>query len=158
MSVDEVLLAIEPHGTKHVLITGGEPLLQRQTPELVERLKQKGYSVSIETHGEISIKPVAGRARIIMDIKTPSSKMSRGEYVKNLQLLKPTDEIKFVIGTEDDYQWAKAVMKATPLPTQEILFSPVMPGVSPRWLAGRILKDQLPVRFQIQLHKLLGVQ
>ena len=164
MRISEIINAIEPYQVKHVLLTGGEPLLQRQTPRLVQALTEAGYLVSIETHGEVSIKGVAPTARIVMDIKTPSSGMCRGGYKENLPFLKPTDEIKFVIASEQDYLWAKEIILKNNLPTNEILLSagiPALnspgnfPGVSMTWLAGRILEDRLPVRMQVQLHKIL---
>ena len=118
MSIDEILLKIKPYGVKHVLLTGGEPLLQRQTPALLERLRNEGYQVSIETHGEVSIEKVANTARIILDIKTPSSGMSRGGYKKNLPLLKKSDEVKFVIASESDYSWAREIILAGGIPTE----------------------------------------
>ena len=162
MRISEIIKAIENFGTHQVLITGGEPLLQRQTPELVQSLKNEGYEVSIETHGEVPITAVASSARLILDIKTPSSGMSRGGFRKNLPLLKATDEIKFVIASQDDYRWAKSIVESENLPCREILFSPALPaknspgnfpGVEPQWLAEQILKDRLPVRFQLQIHK-----
>jgi 7-carboxy-7-deazaguanine synthase len=164
MKISEIIEAITPFQVKHVLITGGEPLLQRPTPELVRTLTSLGYLVSIETHGEVPISAVSEDARIIMDIKTPSSGMCRGGFHKNLPYLKPSDEIKFVIASKEDYEWAKNIVLSTPLPTQEILFSPAFqaeqsPGIiqelDPTWLAEKILEDRLPVRFQIQLHKIL---
>lgn len=164
MSISQILETIQEHGTQHVLLTGGEPLLQRQTPELAQTLKDAGFLVSIETHGEVSVAPVARMARIIMDIKTPSSGMNRGGYEKNLPFLKPEDEIKFVIGSIEDYAWARALIRSGKLPTHEILISPALPatgspgsvpGVTLEWLAQRILEDRLPVRLQIQLHKLI---
>lgn len=163
-SIAEILAEIAPYRVKHVLLTGGEPLLQRPVPDLVEALREFGYTVSIETHGEVSIEKVAKRARIIMDVKTPSSKMSRGNWRANLPHLKPDDEVKFVIASKEDYAWAKEVLRTTTFPTSEILLSPVMrtkgspgefPGVEPRWLAESILADRLPVRMQLQLHKIL---
>lgn len=164
MSVNEVLEKIKNYDVKHVLLTGGEPLLQRNTGELLDRLIEENYEVSIETHGEISIENFADRARIIMDIKTPSSKMNRDGFKKNLGFLKPTDEVKFVIASKEDYSWAKNILKENTIPTHEVLFSPALPapgmpgtfeGISARWLAEKILEDRLPVRFQIQLHKVL---
>lgn len=164
MSIEQILAAIRPYGVEHVLLTGGEPLLQRQAPELARKLKEAGYQVSIETHGEVSIEKVAPHARIIMDIKTPSSGMARGGFVRNLPFLKSSDEIKFVIASREDYEWAKQVMREHALPTEIVLFSPVVaakgspgtvPGVEPRWLAERILEDRLRARLQLQLHKLL---
>lgn len=164
MSEDDVLIEVKKYRVKHVLMTGGEPLLQRNTLALIDRLNTEGYSVSVETHGEISIEEAAKRARIIMDIKTPGSAMSRGGYVTNFKFLKPTDEVKFVITSMDDYDWARDIVLSGTIPTGEILFSPAMaaansPGViegmEPRMLADLIVRDQLPVRFQWQLHKLL---
>ncbi len=164
MRISEVVESIRPFQVKHALITGGEPLIQRQTPTLVEALQAENYLVSIETHGEVSIAPVAKTARIIMDIKTPSSGMARGNFESNLQHLKPTDEVKFVIGTQEDYSWAKAIVESGRIPTHEILFSPVVaaqdsPGSSAdmniTWLAERILEDRLNVRLQFQLHKII---
>ena len=164
MSVDEILTQVKKHKVKHVLVTGGEPLLQRNSITLIDRLNQENYQVSVETHGEVSIQDASTRARIIMDIKTPGSGMSQGGYLNNLQFLKPTDEVKFVITSMNDYAWASDIVLRGLIPTNEILFSPAMPaqnapgayeGISPRTLADLIVRDQLPVRFQWQLHKLL---
>ena len=165
MSIEEVLAEIKAYPVGHVLVTGGEPLLQRQTPQLIEELKSRGYSVSIETHGEVSIEKVMHSARIIMDIKTPGSGMSRGNFEKNLKLLKTGDEIKFVITSVSDYEWAKTWVRSGKLPQNcDVLFSPAieakgspgsMEGIHPRTLAEKRREDRLPVRFQYQLHKLL---
>lgn len=164
MSIAEILETIKPFGVQHALITGGEPLLQRNTPALVDALREAGYAVSIETHGELSVEAVAGRARLVMDIKTPSSGMNRGGYRQNLPYLRESDEIKFVIASESDYEFARDLVLKAKLPTREILFSPVVnglnqpgkyPGVDLRWLAEKILYDRLPVRLQVQLHKLI---
>jgi 7-carboxy-7-deazaguanine synthase len=162
MTVGEIVEKVRGFGVRHVLLTGGEPLLQREAPELVDALAGAGFLVSIETHGEVSIAAVADRARIVMDVKTPSSGMSRGGWKGNLERLKATDEVKFVIASEEDYAWARDIVRAGRLPVDEILFSPAVPaagqpgdfpGVSAAWLAGRILEDRLPVRMQLQLHK-----
>ena len=168
MSFEDVFKRIEKFPVGHVLMTGGEPLLQRNTLAFIDQLNERGYSVSIETHGEVSIQEASKKARIIMDIKTPGSKMNRGGYEKNLAYVKPTDEIKFVITSMRDYEWARDMVQSwirdEKMPTREILFSPALAakgspgayeGVNPRELAERILEDQLPVRFQYQLHKLL---
>lgn len=163
-SIPQILEKIAEFGTKHVLLTGGEPLLQRPVPEFIRRLNELGYLVSVETHGEVSIEQVAPHARIIMDIKTPASKMNRGNWRANLAHLKPEDEVKFVIASQEDYAWARGILRETLFPTREILFSPVMrtagspgeyPGIDATWLAERILEDRLPVRMQVQLHKIL---
>ncbi|MEO5968425.1 MAG: radical SAM protein [Bdellovibrionia bacterium] len=162
LRISEIIETIRPYQVQHALLTGGEPLLQRQTPELLEALVKENYKVSIETHGEVSIERVTENARIIMDIKTPSSGMCRGGFEKNFKYLKPTDEVKFVIASVEDYDWAKQWIAK--IPTQEILFSAAnpapetpgsFPGVESKWLAEKILADKLPVRLQIQLHKVL---
>lgn len=164
MSFEAVLAEIKKYKTEHVLLTGGEPLLQRGTLPFIQLLRENGYQVSIETHGEVSIEKVAPLARLVMDIKTPGSKMNRGYFKKNLPFLKKEDEIKFVITSDSDYEWAKQIVQSGTLPTKEILFSPIIPsegapenvaGMNPKRLAEQILSDQLPVRFQLQLHKLL---
>jgi 7-carboxy-7-deazaguanine synthase len=164
MSLDEVMAEVKKYKVKHVLMTGGEPLLQRNTLAFIDRLNEEGYQVSVETHGEVSIEKASKKARIIMDAKTPGSGMNRGGFMDNLKFLKPSDEVKFVITSLSDYTWAKELVNSGKIPTQEILFSPAMKaenapgkydGIEPRTLADLVVKDQLPVRFQWQLHKLL---
>jgi len=164
MSLEAVLAEVKKYKVKHVLMTGGEPLLQRNTLAMIDFLASEGYLVSVETHGEVSIEDASARARIIMDIKTPGSKMSRGGYRNNFKFLKPSDEVKFVITSLEDYAWAKELVLSGEIPTEEILFSPAMKaenapgvyeGIEPRVLADLVVQDQLPVRFQWQLHKLL---
>lgn len=163
LRIYEVMEKLRPMQVEHVLVTGGEPLLQRNTPALVSALRDEGYQVSIETHGETSIEAVVAQARIVMDIKTPSSGMCRGGFGKNLPLLKETDEVKFVIASKEDYSWAKEVIFRHQLNKATTLLSPALPaeespgdfreGVEPSWLAEQMLKDHLKVRFQLQLHK-----
>ncbi|MBU6153451.1 MAG: radical SAM protein [Bdellovibrionales bacterium] len=164
MDFESILAQIRKTGAKHVLLTGGEPLLQRGTLPFLKLLRQEGYAVSIETHGEVSIEAASPFARIIMDIKTPGSGMSRGGFEQNLKFLKPEDEIKFVITSKSDYEWARDLVRNGRLPTREILFSPAVKalgspgtfeGLPARSLAELILQDKLAVRFQIQLHKYL---
>ncbi len=164
MRKEEILQLIKPFGVRHALLTGGEPLLQRDSPALVEALTAAGYQVSIETHGEVSIERVSGKARIVMDIKTPSSGMCRGGFLENFRWLRPGDEVKFVIGSKGDYAWARNLVLHGEIPAGEILFSPVVvaqgapsrhDAMDPTWLAEQILKDRLNVRMQLQLHKLL---
>ena len=155
ISIPEIIMKIKEFRTKYVLITGGEPLLQKNTPDLLRALKTAGFQLCIETSGEISIESVTPYARIIMDIKTPGSGISSGSFTKNLKYLKSDDEVKFVITSETDYQWAKELIFTGRIPTQEILFSPAFQRINPQWLGNQILKDHLPVRLQLQLHKLL---
>jgi 7-carboxy-7-deazaguanine synthase len=164
MSLEQILIEIRKYQVRHVLLTGGEPLLQRGTLPLIRLLTSEGYHVSIETHGEADIQDASPLARIVMDIKTPGSKMNRGGFKKNIPYLKPDDEVKFVITSLHDYEWAKQVLSEHSFPVREILFSPALSakgapgqieGIHPKDLAEWILKDQLSVRFQIQLHKYL---
>lgn len=165
MSIEQILETIRPYEVRHVLLTGGEPLLQRNTEALAKRLIHEGFTVSIETHGEVSIEKFAKSCRIVMDIKTPSSGMQRGGYKINIPFLKRSDEIKFVIASEEDYAFARELIEKEKLSEVcDILLSPAViakaqpgsfPGITSRWLAEKILEDHLPVRMQIQLHKLL---
>ncbi len=164
LSIEDILDRIAPWKVRHVLLTGGEPLLQRPIVDLLDRLNQENYTVSIETHGELPIDRVVGKARIILDIKTPSSGMQRRGYLENAPLLGPRDEVKFVIASREDYFWARDLVRSHSWRAGTILFSAAVPAkgapgtiqpVEARWLAERILEDQLSVRLQVQLHKLL---
>jgi 7-carboxy-7-deazaguanine synthase len=164
-SIDSVISEVKAFNCAHVLITGGEPLLQRGTLPLIHKLRENHCEVSIETHGEIPISAFSPYARIVLDIKTPGSGMQRGGFRENLKHLKKNDEIKFVITSREDYEWSKELLREYRLNELcTVLFSPVlhnhaspapMEGLSPEWLAERILKDGLPVRMQFQLHKLI---
>lgn len=162
LTLDEITAQTAAFGCANVLLTGGEPLIHRRTPELCRMLASAGMNVSIETHGELSIEAVAPLARIIMDIKTPSSGMCREGFRKNLRWLKESDEIKFVIASTKDYEWAAELVRTSRFPTRHVLFSRAekastapgtFTGVELKWLAERIVADRLPVRLQIQLHK-----
>ena len=162
MNIDDVLDSVKELQCNNVLLTGGEPLMQRPTMLLAEQLKNEGFRVSIETHGEFDIRPFAGKFRIIMDVKTPSSGMNRGGFRKNIAHLSEGDEIKFVIASKSDYTFARNLIREKFFFNKTVLISPALPderspgeyeGVEPSWLAERILDDGLPVRFQLQLHK-----
>ncbi len=164
LSIPEILEKVGTFRCSRVLLTGGEPLLQRSSLPLIRALHAAGYSLSIETHGELPVAAASPYARLIMDIKTPSSGMCRGGYLKNLQFLKTNDEVKFVIASEEDYYWSRDVVRNERIPAQTILFSPVhqaancpgeFPGIQLQWLAEQIIRDGLDVRLQIQLHKLI---
>jgi 7-carboxy-7-deazaguanine synthase len=155
LSDDEIISKIEEYGVKLVEFTGGEPLLQADTPPLIHTLLERGYTVLIETNGSICIGCLDERLRIIMDVKTPGSGMSRRINHKNFLLLKKTDELKFVIMNESDYIWAKDFISEHKLAERfhNILFSPAYGRLDPKLLVSWILRDSLPVRFQLQLHK-----
>ncbi len=155
ISDKEIISKIEEHGVKCVEFTGGEPLLQEETPPLVKTLLDRGYKVLIETNGSICIGCLDKRLTIIMDIKTPKSGMSERMNLKNLDLIKSNDEIKFVLLDESDYIWAKDMLSRHNLldRTKKILMSPAYGILSPKLLVSWVLRDNFPVRVQLQIHK-----
>ncbi|MBI1822361.1 MAG: radical SAM protein [Nitrospirae bacterium] len=152
LSLEEIIQQVESIRCRLVEITGGEPLLQEDSLVLMARLLDKGFKVLLETSGGVDVGAVDSRVKIIMDVKCPGSGMSDRMIWKNLNRLKETDEIKFVIANRQDYDWAKETLEAYQ-PSQEILFSPVFGEQDPQSLAEWVLKDRLPVRFQLQMHK-----
>ena len=156
MSIAEILEAIEPHQCELVEITGGEPLLQPDVPELCEELLRRKHTVLVETSGALDISVLPKEAIKIMDIKCPESGMLEKMDWQNVSRLSPKDEIKFVINSRADYDWAVDILHRYQLHTQNlVLFSPVFKKMPPDQLAEWILADRLPVRFQVQLHKVL---
>lgn len=155
-SIADVLTRIQQHGVKHVCVTGGEPLAQQGCNPLLTRLCDAGYQVSLETSGAMDIAAVDARVTRVMDLKTPGSgELSRNRY-ENIQLLKAKDQLKFVLCDRADYEWARDQVKQQQLDQRcMVLFSPVHDQVLPRELAEWILEDRLPVRLQVQLHKIL---
>lgn len=153
-SIDRVIEEIEKFGCRLVELTGGEPLTQNDSCRLMTSLLDRGFEVLLETSGGISIKEVDQRVKIIMDVKCPGSGMSGRMDWGNLSLLKPGDEIKFVIGGREDYEWSREIV-INRKPAQTLLFSPVFGQLNPRILVEWILEDRLPVRFQTQLHKII---
>ena len=156
MSNDEIFDIAEKSGVKLVEITGGEPLLQKELPELLDRLLEANYEVLIETSGSIDIDKINPRAVRIMDIKCPSSGEVSKNDMRNLNKLKPEDEVKFVVGDREDYNWANEIIEKYNLDKKvTVLFSPVFEKLAPVKLAKWILKDKKNVRMQIQLHKII---
>jgi 7-carboxy-7-deazaguanine synthase len=156
MTLAEIMNEAGGYQTEFVTVTGGEPLAQRPCRELLTSLCDSNYRASLETSGAVDISDIDERVRIVMDLKTPGSGEESKNMVSNIELLKPNDEIKFVIADRDDYEWSKARIKEYRLIDHcEILFSPVYGKLAPRILADWILDDQLRVRLQVQLHKLL---
>ena len=153
---DAILEEVARHGARHVCVTGGEPLAQKRCVALLARLGDAGYEVSLETSGAIDIGEVDPRVSRVLDIKTPASGEVGRNLWSNLPLLTPHDQVKFVICDRADYEWSKGVLAEHRLAgTCDVLFSPSFGQVSPRDLADWIVEDRLPVRFQVQLHKLL---
>jgi len=156
MSVESVLAEVLKYPTPLVEITGGEPLLQKAVYSLISRILDAGREVLIETGGSLDISPVDPRAVLIYDIKCPDSGMVEKNRWENLSLLRDRDEIKFVISSRKDYDWAKQVVAERQLaPGRIVLFSATWHQLPPDQLAQWILEDALPVRLQVQLHKIL---
>ncbi len=156
MEIDAILEKVRGYGTQHVCVTGGEPLAQPNCLKLLERLCDHGFQVSLETSGALDIASVDARVSRVVDVKTPGSHEAARNRIENFQLLTSHDQLKFVICSRDDYDWSKAFMREHGLPEQcRVLFSPSYEEVSPTALAEWILADHLPVRFQLQLHKIL---
>jgi 7-carboxy-7-deazaguanine synthase len=156
MTLAQVLAEVGRHRARYVTVTGGEPLAQKNCLVLLGELCDHGYSVSLETGGALDVSQVDPRVSRILDIKTPGSGEAGRNLWSNLAHLTPRDEIKFVLCGEADYEWAKQVLFERRLDSVcPVLFSPSHHDLSAQALAGWILRDRLPVRFQIQLHKRL---
>jgi 7-carboxy-7-deazaguanine synthase len=138
-----------------VEVTGGEPLIQEETPSLIGGLLEKGYTVLLETNGSMDISAVDRRCVRIVDIKCPSSEMAGQNDLRNLKRLRARDELKFVIADRRDYEFAKDILSSLPARKFKINFSPVFGAIDPRRLAEWILDDRLPVRLNLQLHKII---
>ncbi|KRE84728.1 7-carboxy-7-deazaguanine synthase [Rhodanobacter sp. Soil772] len=155
-AIDDILAEVASHGAKHVCVTGGEPLAQKRCLILLRKLCDAGYEVSLETSGALDVSMVDPRVRKVMDLKAPDSGESQRNLWSNLDHLLPHDQIKIVIASRADYEWARAMLAEHALADRcMVLFSPVHGAVEPRDLAEWIIADKLPVRFQLQLHKLL---
>ena len=154
LSVRFGLERIAPYATRYVLITGGEPLVQEGATDLIGELCDRGYEVAVETGGSLDISSVDRRAMLVMDLKCPGSGMSQKNRWENMALLKPTDEVKFVLADRADYDWARDAIARHRLSDRcGVLLSPVHGALQPRSLAEWILADRLPVRLQLQIHK-----
>jgi 7-carboxy-7-deazaguanine synthase len=156
MTIDDVLGQVERHGCPTVELTGGEPLLQPDAVPLMRRLLEAGYEVLLETGGSLPIDRVPPGVKRIVDVKCPGSGMVDRNRWANLEDLRPGDELKFVIADREDYDWAARHVRDRGLPGRcPVLFSAVHVDLDPGRLAGWVLEDRLPVRVQVQLHKVL---
>ena len=154
--IPEILAQIADYGVRHVCVTGGEPLAQASCHPLLEALCDAGYQVSLETSGAMEVGRVDPRVIKVLDLKTPGSGEQDRNLLDNLPHLSHQDQIKLVICDELDYRWASAMVLEQALHERcTVLFSPATPGCGPGDLADWILRDRLPVRLQIQLHKVL---
>lgn len=156
LDVAGILERVAAFGCPTVCVTGGEPLAQKPCRELLAALCDAGHSVSLETSGALDIADIDARVSRIVDLKAPGSGEAAKNRWENLELLTPGDELKLVLASEDDYRWACAALRDRKLDALcPVLFSPVQGKLEPRQLAEWILRDRLPVRFQLQLHKIL---
>jgi 7-carboxy-7-deazaguanine synthase len=156
LTLDDVLSEVARYQTRYVTVTGGEPLAQKNCLPLLSALAERGYSVSLETSGALDVSKIDPRVSRIVDIKTPASGEVHRNRWENVEYLNSRDEIKFVLCGEQDYAWAKEVLLERRLALVcPVLFSPVYGQLEPAALADWILRDRLPVRMQIQLHKVL---
>ena len=157
MELEQILDRVAAYNCRHMTVTGGEPLAQPECLELLAALCDRGYEVSLETGGAMPVEEVDPRVCIVMDLKTPGSRESHRNRYENLQHLRSTDQVKFVICDRADYEWSVEQLEKHGLAERidDVLFSPSHEELDPAQLAQWILDDRLPVRMQIQLHKLL---
>jgi 7-carboxy-7-deazaguanine synthase len=154
--IDAILDTVKSFEAEHVCVTGGEPLAQPGCLTLLSRLCEAGYRVSLETSGAMNISGVDSRVSRVVDVKTPGSGESARNLTANFELLTAHDQVKFVICSREDYDWSRSYLEEHSLTERcQVLFSPSYTQVSPTALADWILADRLPVRFQLQLHKVL---
>ncbi|MCK6407920.1 7-carboxy-7-deazaguanine synthase QueE [Thauera sp.] len=155
-TLDDILAEVASHGLRHVCVTGGEPLAQKGCLALLSALCEAGYEVSLETSGALDIAEVDARVARIVDLKAPGSgELARNRY-ENIPLLRAHDELKIVLADAADYDWARQQIAEHRLAERcSVLLSPVAGALEPATLAEWILRDRLPVRFQLQLHKIL---
>lgn len=153
---DEILAETRGHGTRHVCVTGGEPLAQKRCHELLVRLCDEGFEVSLETSGAIDISGVDTRVSRVLDLKTPASGEVERNLWSNLEVLTSRDQVKFVLCDRDDYTWARGQIRERDIAQRcDVLFSPSWGQLDATALAEWVLEDQLPVRVQLQQHKIL---
>lgn len=156
-ALDDILRQVADYSPRYVCVTGGEPLAQPQCHDLLTALCDAGYQVSLETSGAISVAQVDKRVSKVIDLKTPASGEQHRNLMDNLDHVGPQDQIKFVVCDRQDYDWARFQLDQYQLNTiaGEVLFSPSFGQINATDLANWIVADNLPVRFQLQLHKLL---
>ncbi len=154
--IPDIVATVKAFGVRHVCVTGGEPLAQKRCIVLLKALCDAGLEVSLETAGALDISEVDARVMRVVDLKTPDSKEQQRNRLENIALLTARDQVKFVVCSRSDYEWAKTMVSEHRLSDRcEVLFSPSYAQVAPRELAEWIIEDRLPVRFQLQLHKQL---
>jgi len=154
LTEDEIISEVSLIGVNLVEITGGEPLLQKGVLRLIERLLNDGHKVLVETNGSLPIRHLDPRATIILDIKTPGSGMFEEMDLTNLEFLKPSDEVKFVLVDKNDYKWARKFVKKYSLDSKcKVLFSPAFGRLEPSALSAWMIEDRVTARLNLQIHK-----
>jgi 7-carboxy-7-deazaguanine synthase len=155
-SVEAIIEDVKKYNCRLVEITGGEPLMQSESLNLMQKLCDEGFDVMLETGGSLPVKDVDKRVLIVMDLKCPSSGMEKKNLYENLEYLKPADEIKFVIGNREDYEWTREIIGKHNLAEKfTVLLSVVFGKLEPVKLVDWILEDKLNVRYQLQMHKFI---
>jgi 7-carboxy-7-deazaguanine synthase len=154
MTIDQIIEKVREFPTHQVCVTGGEPLAQKNVHILLNELVKKNYQVSLETSGSIDISEVNHAVSIVMDVKTPSSGEEHQNLISNLQYIKSSDQIKFVIGDMDDFRWTEEFIQNKSL-EGNILISPVFGQVDLRDLADWLMQSKIKARLQVQLHKII---
>jgi 7-carboxy-7-deazaguanine synthase len=156
LSIEDIIHEVKGYSCPLVEITGGEPLFQDESLPLMKQLADEGFEVLVETGGSLPVKDIDKRVKIIMDLKTPSSGMMKKNLYENISYLKKEDEVKFVIGSREDYLWSKDMIGKYELDKKcAVLFSVVFGRLLPVELVNWILEDKLNVRFQLQMHKFI---
>jgi 7-carboxy-7-deazaguanine synthase len=156
LDLDAILQKVRSFDARHVCVTGGEPLAQPNCLKLLRQLCDAGFAVSLETSGALDVAAVDSRVSRVIDVKTPGSQEAARNRIENFAHLSARDQLKFVICSREDYDWSKAFLQEHGLTARcQVLFSPSYNQLSPTQLADWILADRLPVRFQMQLHKVL---
>jgi 7-carboxy-7-deazaguanine synthase len=156
LNLEDILARVARFGAGHVCVTGGEPLAQPSCRTLLTRLCDAGYRVSLETSGALDIGAVDARVSRVLDVKTPGSGEAARNRLENLSLLTAHDQVKFVICSREDFDWSRRFLEEHALDARcQVLFSPSYTELAPTVLADWILEERVPVRFQLQLHKIL---
>ncbi len=156
LEISDIISSVKKYNCKLVELTGGEPLVQKESLELMKQLCDEGFEVMLETSGSLSIKDVDERVKVILDFKCPSSGMLKKNLYENINYLKPIDEVKFVIGSREDFDWSKELVLKHQLNKKcEVLFSVVFGKLTAEELVKWILEENLNVRFQLQMHKVI---
>lgn len=156
LEISDIISSVKKYNCKLVELTGGEPLVQKESLELMKQLCDEGFEVMLETSGSLSTKDVDERVKVILDFKCPSSGMLKKNLYENINYLKPIDEVKFVIGSREDFDWSKELISKYQLNKKcEVLFSVVFGKLTAEELVKWILEENLNVRFQLQMHKVI---